>query len=232
MERSLTLVALFAGIIAALGLIPRFEIAPGLGITAQSMGVMLCGTILGARLGGLAAGLFILVMLIGLPIWAGGAGGLGQLATAKVGFILGFAPAAFVTGWIMRKMTGGVWLSALVASVLGGMAVLYPFGIPFLTAGLRQSLGFATAALVIGWFMHKMFGAVWLSALVASVLGGMAVLYAFGIPGMAWGLGKTLGEATVIALAFIPGDLIKAVLVAFITTAVARARPGVLMSRA
>ncbi len=126
MERNLTHVALFAALIAALGLIPRFEIAPGLGITAQSMGVMLCGTVLGARLGFLAAGLFVLVLLLGLPIWAGGVGGLGLLATAKVGFILGFPPAALATGWVMHRLSGKapLTISAFSASVLGGMGVL------------------------------------------------------------------------------------------------------------
>jgi biotin transport system substrate-specific component len=180
MERNLTHIALFAAMIAALGLIPRFEVVPGLGITAQSMGVMLCGTILGARLGGLAAALFVLVLLLGLPIWAGGFGGLGLLATAKAGFILGFAPAAFVTGWIMTRMGGSVTVAAFAASIIGGMGVLY----------------------------------------------------AFGIPGMAWGLGKTLPEAATIAVAFIPGDLVKAVVVAAITRTLAQMRPGALLSRA
>lgn len=179
MERQLSLVALFAALIAILGLIPRFEIVPGIGITAQSMGVMLCGTVLGARLGGLAAGLFVLVMLLGLPVWAGGLGGLGLLFTPKVGFILGFAPAAFASGWVMQRMGGGVTLAAFVAAVLGGMVVLY----------------------------------------------------AFGIPGMAWGMDKSLAEAAAISLAFIPGDLIKAALAAGLTAAIARSRPSALLSR-
>ena len=179
MERHLTHVALFAAMIAALGLIPRFEVFPGLGITAQSMGVMLCGTILGARLGGMAAGLFVLVLLLGLPIWAGGQGGVGLLATGKVGFILGFPFAAFAAGWVMSRLKGSVGITAFAASVLGGMIVLY----------------------------------------------------AFGIPGMAWGLGKSLGEAAVICLSFIPGDLVKAALAAGITSAVAKARPAALLSR-
>jgi biotin transport system substrate-specific component len=179
MERNLTHIALFAAMIAALGLIPRFEIVPGIGITAQSMGVMLCGTILGARLGGLAAGLFVLVLMLGLPIWAGGAGGIGLLATGKVGFILGFPFAAFATGWVMTRA---------------------PLAVPY-------------------------------SAFLAAILGGMVVLYAFGIPGMAWGLGKSLTEAAVIALGFVPGDLVKAVLTAGITATIAKARPQALLSR-
>ena len=179
MERKLTHIALFAALIAALGLVPRFEIYPGLGITAQSMGVMLCGTVLGARAGGLAALLFVALVTLGLPVWAGGVGGIGLYATAKVGFIAGFPVAAFVSGLVMERMRAGVTVSAFVASVLGGMVALY----------------------------------------------------ALGIPGMAWGLGKSLPEAATIALAFIPGDLIKAVLAAAITRTVAQARPGALLSR-
>lgn len=180
MERKLTHIALFAALIAALGLVPRFEIFPGLAITAQSMGVMLCGTILGARIGGLAALLFVALMSLGLPIWAGGIGGPGIYATAKAGFVIGYPIAAFCTGLVMAQMRGNVAVGAFAASVIGGMVVLY----------------------------------------------------ACGIPGMAFALGKTIPEASVIALAFIPGDLVKAVLVALVTQAVARARPGILMSRA
>lgn len=179
MDRNLTHIALFAALIAALGLIPRFELVPGVGITAQSMGIMLCGTILGARLGGLAAALFVLVTLLGLPIWSGGVGGVALLATAKIGFIIGFPVAAFVTGWLMKRLGGSVTVSAFVASVIGGMGVLYVFG----------------------------------------------------IPGMAWGLNKSLSEATAIALSFVPGDLVKATLAAVITATVAKARPATLMSR-
>lgn len=179
MDRNLTHVALFAALIAALGLIPRFELVPGIGITAQSMGVMLCGTILGARLGGLAAGLFVLVTLLGLPIWSGGVGGVALLATAKVGFIIGFPVAAFVTGLVMHRLPGSITFSAFFASVIGGMGVLY----------------------------------------------------AFGIPGMAWGLNKSLAEAATLSLGFLPGDLVKATLAAVITVTIAKARPAALLSR-
>ena len=45
MERNLTMIALFAALIAALGLIPKFTLGFGVPITAQSLGVMLCGTV-------------------------------------------------------------------------------------------------------------------------------------------------------------------------------------------
>ena len=57
---SLVRVALFAALIAVLGLIPRIDIpfAAGVPITAQTLGVMLAGLLLGPRLGAIAVLLF------------------------------------------------------------------------------------------------------------------------------------------------------------------------------
>jgi len=57
-ERNLVFIALFAALIAALGLIPKIDLAFGVPITAQSLGIMLAGTVLGAKRGLLAVLLF------------------------------------------------------------------------------------------------------------------------------------------------------------------------------
>ena len=75
-ERNMTRIALFAALIAALGLIPSLTLAFGVPITAQSMGVMLAGAILGAKRGALAVLLFMALVALGLPLLAGGRGGL------------------------------------------------------------------------------------------------------------------------------------------------------------
>ena len=53
-----------------------------------------------------------------------------------------------------------------------------------------------------------------------------------GIPGMAIMLKKTLPEAAMLGMAFLPGDILKAVLAGFVTQGIARMRPGSLLSRA
>ncbi len=180
MERSLVLVALFAALIAALGLIPKIMLTSGVPITAQSLGIMLCGTILGAKRGGAAALLFIGLTLAGLPLLAGGRGGFGLLASPTVGFIIGFPIAAFVTGFVMERL-----------SRLG----VTPAGI------------------------------------IASLIGGVVVLYIPGIIGMAAILGKTLSESFLLMTPFFPGDVIKAVLAGVITQAIYRGRPHMVLSR-
>ncbi|MGB8811798.1 MAG: biotin transporter BioY [Paracoccaceae bacterium] len=180
MERNVTHIALFAALIAVLGLVPKIDLLAGVPITAQSLGVMLCGTVLGAKRGALAVLLFLLLVAVGLPLLSGGRGGLGVFAGPSVGFLVGFPVAAFVAGWVMERTT----LSVGVAAACG------------------------------------------------AVLGGIAVLYAFGIPGMALVLGKTLTEAAHLAIAFLPGDVVKVVLAALITNGLAQVRPGALLSRA
>lgn len=179
MEKNLTHIALFAALIAVLGLVPKIELLSGVPITAQSMGVMLCGTVLGARRGALAVLLFLVLVAVGLPLLAGGRGGLGVFASPSVGFLIGFPVAAFVAGFIVERWTAPVGIAAFAGAVLGGIVVLY----------------------------------------------------AFGIPGMAFVLDKSLAEATALSTPFFPGDLIKAGLTALVTRAIAQMRPGALLSR-
>ena len=79
-------------------------LASGVPITAQSMGIMLCGTVLGAKRGTLAVLLFITLTALGLPLLSGGRGGLGIFASPSVGFIVGFPLAAYVAGLITTKL--------------------------------------------------------------------------------------------------------------------------------
>ena len=150
MERNITLIALFAALIAALGLVPKFDLAGGIPITAQSLGVMLAGSLLGARRGALAVLLFLFLVALGLPLLAGGRGGLGVFAGPTVGFLVGFPLAALVTGWATRTWAGqgqgaaGVLTTAL-AALLGGVVVMYICGIAGFALVTDRSFGAAAA---------------------------------------------------------------------------------------
>lgn len=180
MEKNIAYIALFAALIAALGLVPKITLGFGVPITAQSLGIMLCGTILGAKRGALAVLLLLLLVALGLPLLAGGRGGLGLFVGATGGFLIGWPVAAFVTGLIVEKWRAG---SIAVVSAL------------------------------------------------ASIVGGIVVLYLFGIVGMAIVLEKTLLESASLMTVFIPGDIIKAVIAGLLTAAIAKARPASLLSR-
>jgi len=141
MERNIVFIALFAALIAALGLIPKITLISGVPITAQSLGVMLCGTVLGARRGALAVLLFLLLVALGLPLLAGGRGGLGLFVSPSAGFLFGFPVAAFTTGLIVGQWrAASVLVASLAGAVLGGIVALYIPGILGMAITLHKSL--------------------------------------------------------------------------------------------
>ncbi|MBZ0130311.1 MAG: biotin transporter BioY [Rhodobacteraceae bacterium] len=145
MERNIVLIALFAALIAALGLVPKLTLISGVPISAQSLGVMLCGTVLGAKRGALAVLLFLLLVAVGLPLLAGGRGGLGMFVGVTAGFLYGWVIAAFVTGWIVETWRSvPLFWSAFAASVVGGIIVLYVPGIIGMALVLDKPLAVAT----------------------------------------------------------------------------------------
>lgn len=169
MERSLALVALFAALIAALGLIPQLTLAFGVPITAQSLGVMLAGTVLGAKRGGLAALLFVGLVALGLPLLAGGRGGLGMFATGSAGYLVGYVLGAFVTGWVMENLHSlTVGLAAGVAATVGGIVVVHACGVIGMIVVL--GLGPLEALVADSWFIPGDFIKMVIAAVVTAGL--------------------------------------------------------------
>ncbi|MFQ5710267.1 MAG: biotin transporter BioY [Candidatus Geothermarchaeales archaeon] len=101
-------------------------------ITLQTLFTYLSGAILGGRLGALSQLIYILLGALGLPVYAGGAGGITRLVGPTGGYIIGFAPCAYVSGRIVERKgnPGYVWF-LLAISV--GTAILYSLGIVVLT---------------------------------------------------------------------------------------------------
>lgn len=180
--RSLSFIALFAALMAVLGLIPKIDLPFGVPITLQSLGVMLAGCLLGPRRGFLAMALFLLAVALGLPLLPGGRGGLSVFVGPTSGFLFGWMFGAFACGLVMR----------------------------LLAARLRGSTGKGLLAL----------------AFLASVVGGIGVVYAFGIAGLAWVAHMPLAKATLAMLVFIPGDLIKCGVCALVVQTVMRGMPA------
>ena len=114
MERKLAYVALFAALIAILTLVPAVTLPSGVPITAQTLGVILAGTVLGSRLGFAAVALYVALGVIGLPILSGGTGGFGVLAGPTGGFLIGFPFAAFVAGLVVEKWRVQIGVAAFV----------------------------------------------------------------------------------------------------------------------
>ena len=176
---SLSRVALFAALIAVFGLIPKLDLPFGVPITLQTLGVMLAGCLLGARRAFFAVGLFLLMVAIGLPLLSGGRGGLGVFFAPSTGFLIGWPFGAAACGLVMRCF-------------------------PQSTDGR----------------------AVWLSAFSAAFIGGVVVVYAFGIAGLALVAHLSWVQAAIASTAFIPGDLLKCVVCSALVQSVSRGLPS------
>ncbi len=155
MEKNVVMIALFAALIAVLGLVPKITLASGIPITAQSLGIMLCGTVLGAKRGALAVLLFVGLVAAGLPLLAGGRGGLGVFTTPWAGFYFGFPVAAFVAGWVVENCKGqNLTIGASLAAVAGGIVALYLIAVPYYMimkpAGLTEAMLTAMAPFMPG----------------------------------------------------------------------------------
>ncbi|MBB3454242.1 biotin transport system substrate-specific component [Rhizobium sp. BK313] len=173
--RDLVLSALFAAIIVALGLLPPISIGLiPVPITAQSLGVMLAGVVLGAKRGAIAVLIVVVLVAIGLPVLSGGRGGLAVFVGPTAGFFIGWIFAAYVTGYLSERLVKAE------------------------QTGLAQGIGF----------------------FIASVVGGVVVLYAFGIAWLAIAANIGFTKAFLGSMAFVPGDLVKAVVAALVGRAV------------
>ena len=165
--KSLVRIALFAALIAVLGLIPKLDIpiAAGVPITAQTLGVMLAGLLLGPRHGASAVLLFLFAVALGAPMLSGGRGGLGVFFGPTVGFLAGWVVGAWVCGWVYQRIRSG-----LLGCWLGGIGVVYVFGILGLV--LISGLSLSQAALATLVFLP---GDILKSLLAAWVVGRLQI---------------------------------------------------------
>lgn len=97
-------------------------------ITGQTLAVLFIGAVLGSRRGGLSLALYVLEGLIGLPVFAGGTGGMAVLFGPTAGYLIGFIPAAILVGYLSEKGFDRNWISMFFALFLG-LTVIYLFGV-------------------------------------------------------------------------------------------------------
>ncbi|GGL88246.1 biotin transporter BioY [Nakamurella endophytica] len=151
--RDLAQVAVFAALLAALGLPGTVTLGTtAVPITLQTLGVMLAGGLLGARRGLLAVLVFDALVLAGLPLLAGGRGGIGVLAGVSAGYLVGWLPGVVVIGLLSRRLLPRrpLWLG-IVVQVVGGIVVIYAIGVPW--TAVRAHLPLWTAVVDAGKFL-------------------------------------------------------------------------------
>ena len=129
-----TLTAVGAYIVIPIGPVP---------IVLQNLFVMLAGLLLGGRWALTSVGVYLLAGAIGLPVFAGGTGGIGKFVGPTGGYLVGFAAAAYIIGIISQRGKGRTGIDIL--AMAAGTLVIYAFGVPWLKAVTGMSFSKAAA---------------------------------------------------------------------------------------
>lgn len=136
--KDMALVAMFTSL-TAIGAFISIPLGP-VPITLQSLFVILSGLILGPKLGALSQIVYILLGLVGVPIFSGFTGGFQSIMAPSFGFIIGFIFAAYLVGKIAHRdnqiSLKGIWIGSLVGSL-----VIYLFGLPYMYYMLNVIMG-------------------------------------------------------------------------------------------
>lgn len=135
----LSLIAVFAALMAASIAVPGINVgALGVPITLQTLVVSLCGLVLGFSRGTAAVGLYVLLGLVGLPIFSGFRAGPAVLASPSAGYIIGFILGAAVVGLLATWAVRSRWRApALFGAAMAGCIVIHISGIVgFLIKGM------------------------------------------------------------------------------------------------
>lgn len=133
--RKLVYTALFAAL-TAVGAFLRIPMVYS-SVTLQYLFTAMAGLLLGRRWGALSQAVYVLLGLVGLPIFTMG-GGFGYVFQPTFGFLLGLIPAA----WVVGAVTGeSLDHKRMALASLAGLAALYAVGMPYMALILNAYMG-------------------------------------------------------------------------------------------
>lgn len=175
--KELILISLFAAL-TAISAMFSIPIGP-VPVTLQTFMVILSGIVLGSRLGLMSQLIYLLLGLIGLPVFSGGAGGLGTVLTPSFGFLIGFPISAYVIGKIIEKFNSKV---TIILAVIIGSIIPYITGIPYFYLIFTSYLGKSiTLYKTLSLTMIPFIPGDCIKAFVAITCGSAIVKYNFGL---------------------------------------------------
>lgn len=126
--RKMVYAALMAALTAA-GAYIAIPIGP-VPIVLQNLFVMLAALLLGKRWGLISVAVYLVAGAVGLPVFAGGTGGIGKFVGPTGGYLIGYAVAAYLIGAISEKGKGKAVVD--VFAMISGCIVIYAIGVTWL----------------------------------------------------------------------------------------------------
>lgn len=146
--RRIASIAVFTSLIVVGGLISVPIPFTQVQLSFQTVFVVLAGMFLGGRDGALSVLIYIVMGLLGLPVFTQG-GGVGYILMPSFGYLIGFPVGALLTGAILSKSKKHTRGRAFAAALLG-MIPIYAIGIAYQVSIVHFYLGYAWAAAIAG----------------------------------------------------------------------------------
>ncbi|WP_027365680.1 biotin transporter BioY [Desulfotruncus alcoholivorax] len=152
--REIVLMAMFASLAVVAALLFRFLGGMIVPFSLLPFVVLLAGGLLGPKLGAMSMFLYVVMGLLGIPVFEKAPyGGPAYVFSPTFGFLIGFIVAAYVVGLILqgKRDAGAV---RLATAMLAGVVVIYAVGLPYLYAILNYYVGKTynvSAVLMIGF---------------------------------------------------------------------------------
>ena len=146
--KDMTLIAVMAALICVAGPL-TLSIGP-IPLSLASFAVYLAGAVLGAKRGALAVALYLLIGLVGVPVFSGFSGGFQKLIGVTGGYLAGYLVCACITGLgagADGPLTGPGW--RLPVFMVLGTAALYLIGTAWFMVQTHNPLAAALGMCVI-----------------------------------------------------------------------------------
>lgn len=165
--------ALLTAVLAQIEIKLSFTPVP---ITGQTLGVLLAGGALGSRLGAASQLVYWMLGLVGLPLYAGGAGGWTNGTGATMGYLVGFVVAAGAIGYLAERRqdrnVAGSWsamaLGSIIIYVFGAGWLAHELNIPIAT-GDTNALSLGVTPFLVGDLIKLLLAGALLPAAWAAV---------------------------------------------------------------
>ena len=133
-------------------------------MTMQTFAVTLVGALYGWRLGAVTVLAWLLQAAAGLPVLAGGAGGIAHFVGPTGGYLIAFPVVAVLTGWLAERGWNGHRVGFALLAMLAGNALCLLIGAAWLAILIGPAK--AIAAGIVPFIL----GAMLKSALAAAAL--------------------------------------------------------------
>ncbi|MEG0258978.1 MAG: biotin transporter BioY [Lysinibacillus sp.] len=130
---SLVMIAMFAAL-TAIGAFIKIPL-PVVPFTLQIVFVFLAGCLLGSRNGFMSQLVYIGIGLAGLPVFTQG-GGITYVLQPTFGYLIGFALAALVIGWMIERVESPTKKHFIAANIVG-LFLIYAVAVPYLYVSLN-----------------------------------------------------------------------------------------------